>query len=66
MIKAFYAFVETQYKTRIQIFKRDGERTLGRAYKKWIKKKGIKEEISAPYTPEQNGAAERSGGGADC
>jgi hypothetical protein len=62
MIKAFYAFVETQYKTRIQIFKRDGERTLGRAYKKWIKKKGIKEEISAPYTPEQNGAAERSGG----
>ena len=41
-------FVETQYKMRIQIFKRDGERTLGRAYKKWIKKKGIKEEISAP------------------
>ncbi|OXV09936.1 hypothetical protein Egran_02301 [Elaphomyces granulatus] len=61
-IKAFYAFVETQYNTKIRIFKRDGERTLGKAYKKWIRKKGIKEEISAPYTPEQNGAAERSGG----
>jgi transposase InsO family protein len=61
-IKAFYAFIETQYNTKIRIFKRDSERTLGKAYKKWIRKKGIKEEISAPYTPEQNGAAERSGG----
>ena len=59
MIKAFHALSKPNI---IQIFKRDGERTLGRAYKKWIKKKGIKEEISAPYTPEQNGAAERSGG----
>jgi transposase InsO family protein len=62
MIKDFYTFVETQYQTKIRIFKRDGEQTLGRAYDAWIREKGIAEEISAPYTPEQNGAAERSGG----
>src|SRR5204863_1388254 len=40
----------------------DGERSLGKKFQDWIKSKGITLETSAPYTPEQNGSAERSGG----
>jgi len=55
-------FVETQYKMRIQIFKRDGERTLGRAYKKWIKKKGIRKKYL--HRNRQNRIGPLSHGGA--
>jgi hypothetical protein len=40
----------------------DKEKRLGKDFNEWIKAKGFTFEPSAPYTPEQNGAAERSGG----
>src|SRR4051794_38758823 len=39
----------------------DGETSLGTNLDIWASKKGIVIERSAPYTPAQNGAAERSG-----
>ena len=40
----------------------DQETALGRQFTAWTTEKGIMVEYSSPYTPEQNGAAERSGG----
>ena len=61
-IKQFVAFVKTRYNCTVQGFRTDGERSLGKKFLDWIKSKGITLETSAPYTPEQNGSAERSGG----
>jgi GAG-pre-integrase domain len=62
-IKDFYEMVVTQYDRRIKKFKYDGERTLGNEYGRWRLDRGILNEQSVPYTPEQNGPAGRSGGG---
>ena len=61
-IKEFAAYVHRQYEQHIQIFRTDGERSLGHEFNDWIREQGIVMEISAPYTSAQNGAAERSGG----
>lgn len=39
----------------------DNESALGGEYDKWVVKNGIMTETTAPYTPEQNGFAERAG-----
>ncbi len=62
-LKQFTAFVKTRYNCTIQGFRTDNERSLGKKSQDWFKLKGITLETSAPYTPEQNGSAEHSGGG---
>ena len=61
-IKDFAAWIRNRYDISIRFLHLDGETSLGNAFNRWIAKKGITVEQSAPYTPEQNGAAERSGG----
>lgn len=61
----FTAFVKRRYKFEVQIFRLDGETSLGKEFETWTEQQGISVERSAPYKPAQNGAAERSGGGDD-
>ena len=61
-IQQFTAFVRRRFGFKIKIFHSDNERTLGENFDTWIKENGYTFESSAPYTTEQNGAAERSGG----
>jgi hypothetical protein len=46
---------------RVVFFRTDGETSLGRKFDQMMTEKGITVEKSAPYTPEQNGNAERAG-----
>src|SRR5271170_6593873 len=61
-IQQFTAFIRRRFGFETKIFHSDNERTLGKRFNTWIKQEGYTFESSAPYTPEQNGAAERSGG----
>ena len=61
-VQEFAALVQNQFKRKIEIFHTDGERSLGNDFMNWIASEGIILETSAPYTPAQNGTAERSGG----
>ena len=54
--------VRTRWNFQIRIIRTDGERSLGNEFNQWKSAKGITVEKSAPFTPEQNGASERSGG----
>jgi hypothetical protein len=62
ILKEFTAFVQTRYDCTVRRLRTDGEKSLGDDFTNWVKAKGLTFEPSAPYTPEQNGAAERSGG----
>ena len=62
VVKQFHALVKTRYNRTIVFIRLDGERSLGHEFDRFIETNGITAERSAAYTPEQNGAAERSGG----
>ncbi|GAB2287157.1 hypothetical protein Dimus_039808 [Dionaea muscipula] len=58
--KKFYAMVETQYKTRIQVLRSDnGREYVNSDLGTFLATKGIVHQITCPYTPQQNGVAER-------
>jgi hypothetical protein len=61
-ILRFTAFIRRRFNYRVRIFHTDNEPALGEKFDTWIKDNGYTVEYSAPYTPGQNGAAERSGG----
>ena len=58
--KEFKEMVELETGKKIKIIRTDG----GGEYEKWVakylKECGIKHEVTAPYSPEQNGVAERA------
>jgi len=58
-----YAYVERQFGICIQTFMLDHESGLGKEFDNWAQPLGIRVENSAVDTPDQNGAAERAGGG---
>ena len=58
----FDAFVKRQFNRKIKIFRIDGETALGKLFDDWGTNEGLEFETSTPYSPEQNGSAERSGG----
>lgn len=60
VIEEFLKMVKTRYNRTVRFIRTDGERTLGGRYDELTR--GITTERSSPDTPEQNGAAERSGG----
>ena len=62
IFKEFTAYVERQFGRKIKIFRIDNESSLGGQFDQWATDEGIEFETSTPYAPEQNGAAERSGG----
>lgn len=57
---AFQALVENQLNTKIKIFQSDGGgEFMSKQFKEHLTRDGISQRISCPYTPEQNGIAER-------
>ncbi len=61
-IKRYTAFIQRRFNVTVNVVKSDNEPSLGYAYSDWIKDEGMTWEASAPYTPDQNGNAERAGG----
>ena len=65
IVSQFINMVKTRYSRNInsiRYLRTDGETSLGKKFDALIAEKGITAERSSPYTPSQNGAAERSGG----
>lgn len=56
----FYNLVQTQYKKSIQILRSDnGGEYVNSKMQNFFSKKGLVHQTTCPYTPEQNGVAER-------
>ncbi|KAM2702412.1 hypothetical protein EV2_004130 [Malus domestica] len=56
----FYSFVLNQFSVSLQMLQSDGGgEYLSHRFQRFLKEKGISHQISCPYTPEQNGLAER-------
>ena len=62
IVDAFLNLIENRYGRRVQFFHTDGETSLGGDFETLIAREGMTTERTAPYTPDQNGHAERSGG----
>lgn len=59
-IKEFVAMVENQFNRKLKIFRSDGGGEFtSNELKQFFKAKGIIHQFSVPYTPQQNGIAER-------
>lgn len=61
-LNAFTTLLETQYDLKVCRMHRDNDPALKTAYSNWVIERGMQDEPTAPYTPSQNGPAERSGG----
>lgn len=60
LFASFKQFVETQQGRRIKVFRSDnGTEYCNRNFAEFTKKHGIHHQKTVPYTPEQNGVAER-------
>jgi len=60
MFKTFLAYIETQYSTFIKLLRSNsGGVFMSYEFKKFLIDKGIVSQHSCPYTPQQNGVAER-------
>ncbi|CAL5391000.1 unnamed protein product [Camellia sinensis] len=56
----FKAFVENQFTVKLQILRTDnGTEYLGLKFQEFLRTHGIDHQLSCPYTPPQNGVAER-------
>jgi len=62
IFEEFAEYIKRQFERKIKIFRNDNESALGNDFKAWTRREGIDLETSVPYSPEQNGSAERSGG----
>jgi len=59
-LKTFINLVETHYQRRVKILHVDnGREYCNEVITRYLCAKGISLETTAPYTPEQNGRAER-------
>lgn len=60
-ITKFVLRYENQLETRLKVIRSDGGGEFaGKKWTKWLESKGIIHEVTAPYTPEQNGKAKRA------
>jgi hypothetical protein len=60
-VKEFTAFVRRHYRYKVKTFRTNNETSLGKRFITWVKGEGYAIKKSAPYTLEQNGAAEKAG-----
>jgi transposase InsO family protein len=59
-LKHFIHFVERQYERPVKTLRTDrGREFLSNEFSSWLDEKGITHDLSVPYTPQQNGVAER-------
>ena len=58
--KIFHEWVKTQFQTKIHIFRHDnGKEYLSKAFLEYVRGDGTESQTTCPYTPKQNGVAER-------
>ena len=56
----FFTMVQTQFQTTVQILRSDnGREFVNKEMTEFFKGKGLVHQTTCPYTPEQNGVAER-------
>ncbi|KAI5318095.1 hypothetical protein L3X38_037803 [Prunus dulcis] len=56
----FHAYIVTHYKAQVQFLQSDGGgEYISHMFKDFLASKGILHQLSCPYTPQQNGLAER-------
>ena len=60
-MQEFITWLRRHYGYEVKTFRTDNETSLGKRFTTWVKDNGYTVESSAPYTPEQNGAAEKTG-----
>ncbi|KAF4311748.1 Integrase catalytic core [Botryosphaeria dothidea] len=60
LILDILSMIERRFDALTAFFRTDGERSLNTAFKAELKRRGITIEVLAPYTPAQNGHAERT------
>ena len=59
-LKEFAAFVENKFERKIKILRSDnGGEYTSNAFKSYCTANGIQQQFTVPYTPQQNGVAER-------
>ena len=61
-VKEFVQFIKTRYDCTVRILHMDNESSLRTQFVNWTQEMGITVEFTAPYSPSQNGRAERAGG----
>jgi Reverse transcriptase (RNA-dependent DNA polymerase)/GAG-pre-integrase domain len=61
IFRLFLSHVKTQYRQDVRIIRIDGETSVDGEVKSMLQNRGITLEPSVPYTPAQNGHAERTG-----
>jgi hypothetical protein len=61
-IQDFSVYTLCRWKLPIRIIQANGEKGMGSITEHWLLKQGITLNRSPPYTQDQNGAIERSGG----
>jgi len=60
MFKKFLTYVQTQFQASVKIFRSDsGDEYMSNEFQEYLQQKGILSQRSCPYTPQQNGMAER-------
>ena len=60
MFKVFLALIETKFSTKIKIFQSDSsDEYMSNEFQFFHQRHGIISQCSCPFTPQQNGVAER-------
>ena len=60
VFKTFLAYVETQFAATVKVLRSDsGGEYMSNEFHVFLNQKGILSQRSCPYTPQQNGLAER-------
>jgi hypothetical protein len=62
IVEAFVQMAKTRFGKQVKFIRIDDEQTLATAYNEFTARHGITTERAAPYSKQQNGGAERSGG----
>ena len=59
-MKQYIVYIEHQYNYKVKAIRVDqGKEYLTNDFRNWCAERGIKLEVTAPYSPSQNGVAER-------
>jgi transposase InsO family protein len=54
LFRNFVASLKTQHNATVRVLRSDnGGEYIGREFQEWLSKMGIRQETSAPYTPQQ-------------
>ena len=60
VLRRFFSYVKTQFNSQIKTLRSDnGGEFTSKPFSEWLDAQGVKHNLSIPYSPQQNGVAER-------